>query len=95
MKFKIKYQLSFFFLLTGLTFYAQFQNEQERKEYANELFQQKKFIEAEPHMLHFLSLENTTDYSFKYGVCALHKYADKSKAIRFLKFAIKNAQIYA
>ena len=56
MKLKIKYQLSFFFLLTGLTFYAQFQNEQERKEYANELFQQKKFIEAEPHMLHFLSL---------------------------------------
>ena len=73
--------------------YGQFQTEQERKEYANNLFEQGEFIEAEPHMLHFLSLENSTEYSYKYGVCALYTYADKSKAIRFLKFAVKDREV--
>ena len=59
----------------------------------NNLFDKGEFIEAEPHMLHFLSLENSTDYSYKYGVCALFTYADKSKAIRFLTFAVKDRAV--
>ena len=93
MKFKFKYQLLIGLIFIVLFSYGQFQTEQERKVYANNLFEQGEFIEAEPHMLHFLSLENTTEYSYKYGVCALYTYADKSKAIRFLTYAVKDKEV--
>jgi hypothetical protein len=89
----LKYLLSFSLLFLGHFSYAQYQTDQERKEYANQLFEQKKYVEAEPHMLYFLSQENSTDYSFKYGVCALFTFADKSKAIRFLSFAAKDRNV--
>ena len=93
MKIIVKYLLSFSLLFLGHFSYAQYQTDQERKEYANQLFEQKKYVEAEPHMLYFLSQENSTDYSFKYGVCALFTFADKSKAIRFLSFAAKDRNV--
>ncbi|MEC8603978.1 MAG: hypothetical protein VXY47_06495, partial [Bacteroidota bacterium] len=80
-------------LVIGHRYHAQFQTESERKDYANNLFEQKKFVEAEPHMLYFLSQENSSDYSYKYGVCALNTFADKSKAIRFLSFAVKDKNV--
>jgi len=72
-----------------MNIYSQYKNEEQRIEYANELFENKRFIEAEPHMLHILSIKNNAEYSFKYGVCALYTYPDKSKALRFLSHAIK------
>ena len=93
MKFKIKYQLFIGLLFIVPFFYGQYQTEEERREYANNLFEQGDFIEAETHMLHFLSLENSIDYSFKYGVCALFTYADKTKAIRFLTYAVKDRDV--
>ena len=44
-------------------------------------------------MLSFLSNKNNSEYNFKYGVCVLFKYADKSKAIPYLKKAVKDAQV--
>ena len=62
-----------------------FKNEAEKIKYSNKLFEDQKFVEAEPLMLSFLSNKNNTEYNFKYGVCVLFKYADKSKAIPYLK----------
>ena len=70
-----------------------FKNEGERIKYANNLFEDKKFIEAEPHMSNFLSNKNNSEYNFKYGVCVLFKYADKSKSIPYLKKAIKDPDV--
>ena len=51
----------------------QFNSEDDRLKHANTLFEEKSFIEAEPHMLHFLSTKNNSEFNFKYGVCALYK----------------------
>ena len=79
--------------LGTVTSFAQFKNEEERKEHADELFEDKKFIEAEPHMLHFLSLKTNAENSFKYGVCVLYTYADKTKPLRYFELAIKDANV--
>ena len=78
------------FLGSYLSFFAQSSNK-ELIERANELFDEKSFIEAEPLMSKLLSNEkdNKTEYNFKYGVCALYKYADKTKSIAFLKKHLK------
>ena len=70
-----------------------FKNEAEKIKYSNKLFEEQKFIEAEPLMLSFLSNKNNAEYNFKYGVCVLFKYADKSKAIPYLKKAIKDVNV--
>ena len=44
-------------------------------------------------MSNILSNNNNSEYNFKYGVCVLFKYADKSKATPYLKKAIKDAQV--
>ena len=86
-----------FLFFTFFTLYVvgqeNFKNEAERIKYANKLFEEQKFIEAEPHMSNFLSNKNNTEYNFKYGVCVLFKYADKSKSIPYLKKAIKDKEV--
>ena len=87
----------FFILFLSLSFLGfsqeSFKNEAEKIKYSNKLFEEQKFIEAEPLMLSFLSNKNNAEYNFKYGVCVLFKYADKSKAIPYLKKAIKDANV--
>ena len=86
-----------FILLLSLSFLGisqeSFKNEAEKIKYSNKLFEDQKFIEAEPLMLSFLSNKNNAEYNFKYGVCVLFKYADKSKAIPYLKKAIKDKNV--
>ncbi|MDB2539130.1 hypothetical protein N9X23_02050, partial [Flavobacteriales bacterium] len=41
----------------------------------------------------FLSNKNNSEYNFKYGVCVLFKYADKSKSIPYLNKAIKDPKV--
>ena len=84
-----------FFIIFSFNLNGQenFKNEGERIKYANNLFEEQKFIEAEPHMSNFLSNKNNSEYNFKYGVCVLFKYADKSKSIPYLKKAIKDPQV--
>ena len=66
----------------------QFKSEQDRIKYANKLFEEKKFIEAEPHYLQILSLNRTSaEYNFKYGTCLLFSDADKEKNLSYLRFA--------
>lgn len=85
--------LFFIFFSFNLLGQENFKNEGERIKYANNLFEDKKFIEAEPHMSNFLSNKNNSEYNFKYGVCVLFKYADKSKSIPYLKKAIKDPEV--
>ena len=89
----ITYCFFLFFMLLQHSVFSQFSSEEERMEHANELFDKKLFIEAEPHMLHFLSLKKSTEFNFKYGVCTLFKYADKSKSLRYLEKACKDANV--
>ena len=87
----------FFLVFLSLPFIGlsqeSFKNEAEKIKYSNKLFEKKQFIEAEPLMLSFLSNKNNAEYNFKYGVCVLFKYADKSKAIPYLKKAIKDVNV--
>jgi hypothetical protein len=53
----------------------------------------KNLLKLSPICLHFLSLENNSDYSFKYGVCALYTYADKTKPIRYFEYAVKDPNV--
>ena len=85
--------LFFIFLIFNLNGQENFKNEGERIKYANNLFEEQKFIEAETHMSNFLSNKNNSEYNFKYGVCVLFKYADKSKSIPYLKKAIKDPEV--
>ena len=85
--------LFFIFLSFSLLGQENFKNEGERIKYANNLFEERKFIEAEPHMSNFLSNKNNSEYNFKYGVCVLFKYADKSKSIPYLEKAIKDPDV--
>ena len=84
-----------FFIIFSFNLNGQenFKNEGERIKYANNLFEEQKFIEAEPHMSNFLSNKNNSEYNFKYGVCVLFKYADKSKSIPYLKKSIKDPEV--
>ena len=84
-----------FFIIFSFNLNGQenFKNEGERIKYANNLFEEQKFIEAETHMSNFLSNKNNSEYNFKYGVCVLFKYADKSKSIPYLKKAIKDSEV--
>ena len=91
--FKTYWFLFLFFFTWNIIGQENFKNEGERIKYANKLFEDKKFIEAEPHMSNFLSNKNNAEYNFKYGVCVLFKYADKSKSIPYLKKAIKNSDV--
>ena len=88
------YGFLFFIVFSfNITGQENFKNEGERIKYANNLFEEHKFIEAEPHMSNFLSNKNNSEYNFKYGVCVLFKYADKSKSIPYLKKAIKDPEV--
>ena len=89
-----KFYITIFCIISGVSFNAQqFNSEEDRLKYANSLFKERLFIEAEPHMLHFLSTKNNSEFNFKYGVCALYKYADKTKAIGYLRKALKDKNV--
>ena len=64
-------------------------------ERANKLFEEKSFVEAEPLMSKLLSTEkdSKTEYNFKYGVCTLYKYADKTKSLTYLERASKDSRV--
>ena len=90
----LKCYITLFCIIYGFSFNAQqFNSEEDRLNHANNLFEEKSFIEAEPHMLHFLSTKNNSEFNFKYGVCALYKYADKTKAIGYFRKALKDKNV--
>ena len=68
-------------------------NEEIRKR-ADDFFESEKYIEATKDYLHLLSLTPTdSDLNFKYGTCLLFNSTNKSKAFRYLSYAVKNDEI--
>jgi len=64
------------------------------KKEADELFKNEQFIEATQLYLQLLNIEpRDHELNFKYGTCLLYSSQDKSEAIRFLSFSVKNPGI--
>ena len=85
-----------FFLLLFLLFFSigvsaqeGFSSEEELKEKAEQLFEEKKLIDAAPLYAQLLSLyPKDANYNFKYGACLIASGEEKEEAIKYLKFSI-------
>ncbi|MGY6560640.1 MAG: hypothetical protein ACXITV_00895 [Luteibaculaceae bacterium] len=77
--------------------YAQvpdFKNEKEFKKYADKLFEEEKFVEAEPLFGQLLSNSpRDSELNYKYGTCIIFGNQDKELAVRYLNFASRSAEI--
>jgi hypothetical protein len=61
---------------------------------ANNLFEINKFVAATPLFSRLLAIEPTNhEYNFKYGTCLLFQSNDKQKALYYLQYAVKSAEI--
>jgi hypothetical protein len=85
-----------FLLLLPLIAFTQpdFKNEKEFKKYADKLFDNKEFVEAEPLFGQMLS-NNPRDpeINYKYGTCIIFGEQDKELAVKYLSFASKSADV--
>lgn len=87
--------ISLFFLFFPLFGQNDFKSEEELKERANELFEQRQFEEASPLFAQLLSLyPQDPNYNYKYAATLLSTSADREKPLKYLKFAIsKSSQV--
>jgi len=87
--------LTLLFLSIGGFGQNEFKSEDELKERANELFEERKFEEASPLLAQLLSLyPQDPNYNFKYAATLLSISADRDKPLKYLKFAIsKSSQV--
>lgn len=87
MKLRLKL-VALFALLVYTTTFGQADSELRNK--ANDLFQSEKYSEATQLYLQLLSLQpKDVELNFRYGVCLLHQSANKSQAIRYLSYVVK------
>jgi len=72
-----------------------FKSEEELKEQALKLFEERKLVEASPLFAQLLSLyPQDPNYNYKYGATLLEASADREKPLKYLKFAIsKSSQV--
>jgi hypothetical protein len=88
---RYKYFLVIVVLLFGVCFSGISQNygsEEELKKKAEELFKAKEFVEAMPLFSQLVSLYPADlTYNYQYGACLIHGDPDKSKSLKFLRFA--------
>ena len=95
MQFK-KYILISVVILNTLNILAQSgpNSEEELKKTANDLFEEGRFIEAEPMFAQLLALyPKDANYNFKYGASLLAADGDKLKPLKYLKFAISSTSV--
>lgn len=86
--------LSIFFFASNVFAQNDFKSEDELKEKAAELFEEEKFIEAEPLYAQLLSLyPKDATYNYKYGACLIAADEDKSKPLSFLEFAVSKSGV--
>ncbi|MFD1551161.1 hypothetical protein DNU06_03815 [Putridiphycobacter roseus] len=70
------------------------QTTEEIRKQADELFKTEAFLEATPLYLQLLNVEpRNHELNFKYGACLIYSAQDKTEAIRFLSFSVKNPSI--
>ena len=95
MQFK-KYILISVVILNTLNILAQSgpNSEEELKKTANDLFEEGRFIEAEPMFAQLLALyPKDANYNFKYGASLLAADGDKLKPLKYLKFATSSTSV--
>ena len=87
-----KHYLFLTILLLGAVFQSFSQgygSEEELKKKAEELFQEGAYIESTPLFSQLVSLyPGDPMYNYKYGACLIYSDVDKSKSLKYLKFAI-------
>ncbi len=84
-------RILFFLLIAQFSFG---QTESELKENGDKLFEKEQYVDATPIYLQLLSLNpKNADYNFRYGTCLLYNSFHKSKAIRYLSYAVKQPNI--
>ena len=93
---KRNFKISFLFLLISLvlTNISFGQTTEEIKKQADNFFKSEAFLEATPLYLQLLNVEpRNHELNFKYGACLIYSAQDKTEAIRFLNFSVKNPSI--
>ncbi len=86
----IKHILVFLILLSALAVQSQndYKNEDELIKDANSLFDSKDYAKAKPLFSQLVSLyPKNGPYNMKYGVCLLYDDKDKTKCLKYLKYA--------
>lgn len=70
------------------------QTEEDIKEEAAKLFEKEAYVDATSLYLRLISLNpKDADYNFRYGTCLLFNSYKKQEAIRYLNFAVTDANI--
>ena len=67
-------------------------SEEDRLKHANTLFEENH-LSRQNLICYIFEYKNNSEFNFKYGVCALYKYADKTKAIGYLRKALKDKNV--
>ncbi|MFB6306902.1 MAG: tetratricopeptide repeat protein [Flavobacteriales bacterium] len=74
--------------------YSQSEKEEELRDKAQDLFEDRKFIKAMPLYSQLLSIDpKNRVYNYKYGACVLAGKSDKEKALKYLELALKKKDI--
>ena len=83
--------ITLFVLLASVGFSQQgFENDKERLAYANEQFDEGNYVDAKPHMSHFLGKNpKSAEFNLKFGVCLLFTNEDKAESVKYLRYSAK------
>ena len=91
---RLKYLGFVLILLSILSGYAFAQTPEKLAKEANILFKAEQYIDATPKYLQLLSLEPRNHfYNYRYGACLLFNSEKKPEALKYLKFAVSDADI--
>ncbi len=95
--FKLRsFALSFLLIISTLGLFAQddYKNEADLKKGADELFEQKKYVEATQLFSQLISLyPKDANYAYKYGACLIYSSKDPEEPLTYLKFAASQADV--
>ncbi len=73
---------------------AQYSSEEEKKDAANEMFDNGDYVGSIKLFSQLLSTyPKDPSYNYKYGTCVLYGSRDKEKALKYLKFAVTKANV--
>lgn len=95
--FKLRsFALSFLLIISTLGLFAQddYKNEADLKKGADELFEQKKYVEATQLFSQLISLyPKDANYAYKYGACLIYSSKDPEEPLTYLKFAASQMDV--
>lgn len=91
-KFWVKHIVVLVFFLLGTE--IALSQDKEMIDRANKLFEKENYVDCKQDFLQLISLQpKNADFNFKYGVCLLYSDNEKSQALRYLNYAVKDASV--